>query len=157
MAPIEHHQPLTDWQGKTGTIYGSQKTNTANGGMATMPYVLRDATGEITKVSSIAIPGGEGLAADHPDLMAFLKERGIDSTQVEGAIKELRRTDNEMSRAIEDVITALLKKNLLKMTDLPKAVQDRIALRISLRMQIQQIYDRASQEAAAAARNAANA
>jgi len=122
-----------------------------------MPYVLRDAAGEIVKVSSIAIPGGEGVAADHPDLMVFLKERGIDPTNVENAIKELRRTDNEMSRAIEDVITALLKKNLLKMTDLPKAVQDRIALRISLRMQIQQVYDRASQEAATAARNAANA
>ncbi|MGE3769380.1 MAG: hypothetical protein AB7G06_00315 [Bdellovibrionales bacterium] len=125
-----------------------------------MPYVLRDANGNINKVSSIAIPGGEGLAADHPDLLKFLNTRGVDPTTVEHAIKELRRTDNEMSRAIEDVITALLKKNLLKMTDLPKAVQDRIALRISLRMQIQQIYDRASADAAAAAAsrpNAANA
>lgn len=121
-----------------------------------MPYVIRDASGEIMKVSSIAIPGGEGMAADNPELLKFLSDRNIDSSAVENAIKELRRTDNEMSRAIEDVITALLKKNLLKMTDLPKAVQDRIALRISLRMQIQQIYDRASQDAQAKARATAS-
>ena len=121
-----------------------------------MPYVLRDEGRNIVKVSSIAIPGGEGMAADHPDLLKFLTERGIDPATIEHAIRELRRTDNEMSRAIEDVITALLKKNLLKMTDLPKAVQDRIALRISLRMQIQQVFDRASAEAAAVLSRAAN-
>lgn len=109
-----------------------------------MPYVLRDDQGEITKVSSFQVPGAEGLPADHPELLRFLTERGINPTSVESAIRELRRTDNEMSRAIEDLITALLKKNVLKMTDLPKAVQDRIAFRISLRMQIQQAYDRAS-------------
>ena len=109
-----------------------------------MPYVLRDESGKITKVSSFQVPGAEGLPADHPELLGFLDTHGINPGQVEGAIKELRRTDNEMSRAIEDLITALLKKNVLKMSDLPKAVQDRIAFRISLRMQIQQAYDRAS-------------
>lgn len=121
-----------------------------------MPYVLRDENRNITKVSSIAIPGGEGMAADNPELLKFLSDRGIDPSMVEHAIRELRRTDNEMSRAIEDVITALLKKNLLKMTDLPKAVQDRIALRISLRMQIQQVFDRASADLAASTARAAN-
>lgn len=121
-----------------------------------MPYVLRDAERNIVKVSSIAIPGGEGMAADHPDLLKFLNDRGIDPATIEHAIRELRRTDNEMSRAIEDVITALLKKNLLKMTDLPKAVQDRIALRISLRMQIQQVFDRASTDLSPASARAAN-
>lgn len=109
-----------------------------------MPYVLRGENGKINKVSSFQVPGAEGLPADHPELLEFLDIHGISPVQVEGAIKELRRTDNEMSRAIEDLITALLKKNVLKMSDLPKAVQDRIAFRISLRMQIQQAYDRAS-------------
>lgn len=121
-----------------------------------MPYVLRDESRNIVKVSSIAIPGGEGMAADHPDLLKFLTERGVDPASIEHAIRELRRTDNEMSRAIEDVITALLKKNLLKMTDLPKAVQDRIALRISLRMQIQQVFDRASTDLSPISARAAN-
>ena len=120
-----------------------------------MPYVLRDASGQITKVSSFQVPSAEGLPADHPDLLAFLGQQGIDPQQVEGAIKDLKRTDNEMSRAIEDLITALLKKNVLKMSDLPKAVQDRIAFRIGLRMQIQQAYDRASGAAASAASTAA--
>jgi len=114
-----------------------------------MPYVLRNEQGQIARVSSFQVPGAEGLPADHPELLSFLNSNGINPTMVEGAIKELRRTDNEMSRAIEDLITALLKKNVLKMSDLPKAVQDRIAFRISLRMQIQQAYDRASGTAVA--------
>lgn len=118
-----------------------------------MPYVLRNEQGQITKVSSFQVPGSEGLPANHPDLMSFLSGNGINPTMVEGAINELRRTDNEMSRAIEDLITALLKKNVLKMSDLPKAVQDRIAFRISLRMQIQQAYDRASGSATSTSSN----
>lgn len=109
-----------------------------------MPYVLRNDQGDIIKITTFQVPGAQGMPSDHPELMTFLGKRGIDPTMIEGAISELRRTDVEMSRAIEDLITALLKKNVLKMTDLPKAVQDRIAFRISLRMQIQQAYDRAS-------------
>ncbi len=111
-----------------------------------MPYILRTQDGKIAKVSSFPVSGGEPVPADDPQLLSFLEARGIPSTTVENAIRELRRTDNEMSRAIEDLITALLKKNVLKMTDLPKAVQDRIALRISLRMQIQQAFEKASMQ-----------
>lgn len=116
-----------------------------------MPYVIRDDQGSITKVSSFQVPGAQGMPSDHPELLDFLNNRGIDPGLVEGAIRELRRTDTEMSRAIEDLITALLKKNVLRMTDLPKAVQDRIAFRISLRMKIQQAYDRASSAARSSA------
>ena len=56
----------------------------------------------------------------------------------------MRRTDNEMARAVEDIIMVLLKKNVLKMSDMPKAVQDRMALRVKLRMLIQDVYDQAS-------------
>lgn len=125
-----------------------------------MPYVLRDGSGKIVKVSSFQVPTAEGLPADHPELLTFLNHNGVSPDMVEGAIKELRRTDSEMSRAIEDLITALLKKNVLKMSDLPRAVQDRIAFRISLRMQIQQAYDRASgtaQQQTAPANTPANA
>jgi hypothetical protein len=109
-----------------------------------MPYALLDDQGHVTKVSSTALPGAQSFAADHPLLLAFLEANGVPPTDVELAIKELRRTDNEMSRAIEDVITALLRKNVLRMTDLPRAVQDRIALRLKLRLQIQEAFDKAS-------------
>lgn len=110
-----------------------------------MPYVIRDESGKVTKISVRAIPGAEILPHDHKDILGFMGDRGVPTDLISEALGELRRTDNEMSRAVEDVITALLKKNILKMTDLPKAVQDRIAFRVRMRMQIQEAYDRASQ------------
>ncbi|NDE91287.1 MAG: hypothetical protein EB059_09180 [Alphaproteobacteria bacterium] len=110
-----------------------------------MPYVIRDPEGKISKISVRPIPGADMLPHDHADVLGFMQQRGVETKVIAEAISELRRTDTEMSRAVEDVITALLKKNILKMGDLPKAVQDRIAFRVKMRMQIQESYDRASQ------------
>lgn len=110
-----------------------------------MPYVVRDADGKVSKVSVRPIPGADMLPHDHADVLGFMQQKGVETKVIAEAISELRRTDTEMSRAVEDVITALLKKNLLKLTDLPRAVQDRIAFRVKMRMQIQETYDRASQ------------
>ena len=116
-----------------------------------MPFVFRDPeTKAVTKAMMQSIHGAEYLPHDHPDLQAFLQSRGVESQMVLEAIGELRRTDMDMSRAVEDVITALLKKNILKMSDLPKAVQDRIALRVKMRMQISEAYDRATNARATA-------
>lgn len=110
-----------------------------------MPFVFRDpATKAIAKASIRQVPGAEFLPHNHPELLEFMNNRGVDAALVNTALDELRRTDLDMSRAVEDVITALLKKNILKMTDLPKAVQDRIALRVKMRVQIAEAYDRAS-------------
>jgi hypothetical protein len=110
-----------------------------------MPYVFRDATShKITKVSIRQVPGAEFLPHNHQELIEFMNDRGVDVTHVNAALDELRRTDLDMSRAVEDVITALLKKNILKMSDFPKAVEDRIALRVKMRLQIADAYDRAS-------------
>ena len=109
-----------------------------------MPYIVRDEHGKIIKASARAIHGADLVPHNHAEVVDFLKHHGQDPKQVEEALNELRRTDAEMSRAIEDVIMALLKKNVLKMTDMPKAVQDRMALRVRLRMMIQEVYDQAS-------------
>lgn len=109
-----------------------------------MPYILRDEAGKIHRISARALHGGELVPHSHPDVVAFLSAHGQNPKQVEDALGELRRTDTEMSRAVEDVIMVLLKKNVLKLTDLPKAVQDRMQLRVKMRMQIQDVYDQAS-------------
>lgn len=110
-----------------------------------MPYILRDENGKVSKVSVRIIPGAEMLPHDHKEVIGFMEEKGVNAGIIAESLGELRRTDGEMSRAVEDVITALLKKNILKITDLPKPVQDRIAFRVKMRMQIQEAYDRASQ------------
>jgi len=109
-----------------------------------MPFILRDETGKVHRISARALHGGELVPHSHPDVIAYLTAHGQDPKHVEDALNELRRTDGEMSRAVEDVIMVLLKKNILKMTDLPKPVQDRMALRVKMRVLIQDIYDQAS-------------
>jgi hypothetical protein len=109
-----------------------------------MPFVIRDAAGKVIKATTKALPNAETLPYNHADLQEFLATRGQNPQVIEEALAELRRTDADMSRAVEDVIMALLKKNILKMTDLPKPVQDRMALRVKLRAQIQDAYDQAS-------------
>jgi len=109
-----------------------------------MPYVFRDANGKVCRATVRPIHGAESLPHGHPELVEFLRERGQDPDQIEQSLGDLRKTDAEMSRAVEDVIMALLKKNILKMTDLPKPVQDRMASRVKLRVMIQDAYDQAS-------------
>jgi hypothetical protein len=109
-----------------------------------MPHILRDAAGKIVRVSTRTMGGSEVLPHNHPDVVEFLSSRGQDPKRVEESLSELRRTDNEMARAIEDVIMVLLKKNVFKMQDLPRAVQDRMNFRVRLRMTIDEIYETAS-------------
>jgi hypothetical protein len=109
-----------------------------------MPYIQRDEKGRVVKVSTRGLSGAELVPHNHPEVTAFLRQRGQDPQQVEIALNELRRTDNEMARAVEDVIMILLKKNVIKMSDLPKQVQDRISFRVKQRVLIQDIYDQAT-------------
>ncbi|MDD2325143.1 MAG: hypothetical protein PHW63_03925 [Alphaproteobacteria bacterium] len=109
-----------------------------------MPYVLRNSNDVIIKASTQSMPGASMIPYDHPDMVAFLEKKGQSAQVLFDTLAELRRTDNEMARAIEDVIMALFKKNVLKMGDLPIPVQDRMALRMKLRMNIQEMLDQAS-------------
>ena len=109
-----------------------------------MPYVQKDPQGNVIKASSRDMIGYVGVPYNDPALMAFCESKGINYKEIDDALAELKRTDGDMSRAIEDVITVLLKKNLIKMSDLPKPVQDKMALRVKLRAIITDAYDRAS-------------
>ncbi len=79
-----------------------------------MPFILRDETGKVVRASARSLHGGELVPHSHPDVVEFLKTRGQDPKLVEEALGELRKTDGEMARAVEDVIMVLLKKNILK-------------------------------------------
>ena len=109
-----------------------------------MPFILRDGTGKISRASTKALVGAEFVPHSHPEVMAFLAERGQDPKQVETAINDLRQTDSEMARTVEDVIMLLLKKNIMKMSELPKIVQERLSNRVKLRIVVEDIYEQAS-------------
>ena len=49
---------------------------------------------------------------------------------------ELQATDLEMARVLEDLINTLVDKGVIMMTDLPKAAQDKIASRGTMRSKL---------------------
>ena len=98
-----------------------------------MPYVTRDARGAITGLTrdAPADPAGstEFLAADHPEVMAFMGAP---------AGEAFDRLDADFVRVIEDVIDTLIVKNVINITDLPEQAQAKLFARKSFRERITQ-------------------
>lgn len=115
-----------------------------------MPYIIRDHAGKIMRVTVQQLPGAQMAPYDHPDVVEFLKNNGQDPKKIDETLAELRRTDGEMARAIEDVILILLKKNLIRMSELPQQVQDRMAERVKLRLIISDAFDKATENSSKA-------
>jgi len=109
-----------------------------------MPYVQLNKEGKILRISARVIIDGKYVDHNNPEVTAFLRERGQDPNVIIDALAALRKSDVEMVRSIEDIILLLLKKNLIKMNELPQEVQNRISWRARNRIIIQDIYDQAS-------------
>ena len=92
-----------------------------------MPYVVRNAAGEITSLHRHDPGVGELLAADHPQVRAFL---GLDAQAAPG---DFERLDADFVRVLEDVIDALTSRNLINITDLPETAQAKLLERKSFR------------------------
>ncbi len=95
-----------------------------------MPFVVRDEDGKIAAVhEQPTAEASEELSADDPELLDHLAE--LERT---GQLKEsLVTTDAEMARVIEDLIATLIEKNVIMLTDLPRAAQEKILERRRLR------------------------
>jgi hypothetical protein len=92
-----------------------------------MPYIKRASDGSILAVSNEPLDAPcEQLGADAPELRAFLA-----GVAEQGGVFET--SDLKLIRAIEDVIDLLIKKNVICITDLPLAVQNKLMERRSLR------------------------
>lgn len=94
-----------------------------------MPYITRNDQGAIASLLRDApLDSAEFLAADHPDVTAFLG----------GGDGDFNRLDAEFVRVIEDVIDTLIVKNGLNITDLPEQAQAKLFARKSFRERITQ-------------------
>ncbi len=92
-----------------------------------MPYVARDQNGKIIAASPAQVDGvSESIAADAPELLAFVES-------ITTSASELAVSDMKLIRAIEDIVDLLIAKNIICITDLPSAVQDKLLERHSLR------------------------
>ena len=96
-----------------------------------MPYISRDSQGRIASLlrDAPAAPatGSEFLAADHPEVAAFLGAPGDEAFD---------RLDADFVRVIEDVIDTLIVKNVINITDLPEQAQAKLMARKTFRQRI---------------------
>lgn len=82
-----------------------------------MRYALRDPQGAIVSLHREPVSGGEALPVQHPEVQAFLSGEGEQS---------FARLDADLVRVLEDLIDALIRRNVLRITDLPPEAQAKL-------------------------------
>jgi len=91
-----------------------------------MPYVRRDAAGQIVALSLEPLEGFEDIG-DQPAAIAEFGNR------LAGARTRLRESDRDVVRVLDDIVNVLIDKNLIRFTDLPPAAQRKLIERRGLR------------------------
>ena len=92
-----------------------------------MPYVHRTALGEIDSLHRQPLPGAtEFLDNDHPEVQRFVGGNAASADN-------FNQLDADFIRVLEDVIDALIMKNVITITDLPAQAQAKLFARKSLR------------------------
>ena len=95
-----------------------------------MPFAKRDQQGDIIALFSQAQPDATELVqSNDEEVLNFL----IQTVKEEGAKSYLAHTDTEMTRITEDMVDLLISKNIILLTDLPSAAQEKLNLRKRLR------------------------
>ena len=93
-----------------------------------MFHAIRDPLGNIVSLHREPVAGSESLAIDHPAVQAFLRgdgERGFATM------------DADLVRVLEDLIDALIRLNVLRITDLPLEAQTKLFERKHFRENLQ--------------------
>ncbi len=98
-----------------------------------MPYVVRDASGQIVKLLAEKSPEAtEELQPGDPALLAFLVQAREDG----GLQNALAASDLDMIRVLEDLIAILIDKRIIVLTDLPPQAQQKLSRRYELRSKL---------------------
>lgn len=93
-------------------------------------YIKRNAQGKITAVSSVAEGDvNEFVSNDSAELLAFL------SAGKDPQLLTLERSDQSMTRVLDDVVNLLVDQGTIRFTDLPEAAQKKLLSRRELRGQ----------------------
>ena len=101
-----------------------------------MPYIHRDASGSISSLHHQAEAGAQEFLPDqHADVLGFIGQpEGAGEGSGEGS--GFGRLDADFVRVIEDVIDALIVKNIINITDLPAEAQVKLFARKSFRERV---------------------
>lgn len=103
-------------------------------------YIKRDAEGRIVAVS-ISREGGcdEQLDPESAELQSFLEHASDGANESGTQIQQLRSSDVELARVVEDIINLLTDKGVLQFTELPEAAQKKLLQRKLLRSDIRRL------------------
>ena len=94
-----------------------------------MFYVQRDAQGLLIRVEAAAYAEAtETLPADHHEIQAWYANEAV-----ENSLKQLKQSDFEMIRVLDDLIQVLTQKGVIRVTDLPPAAQAKLMDRTQAR------------------------
>lgn len=103
-----------------------------------MPFVYRDADGNIQAVYEQPVEGGEEVGPDDPALKAFV-ERNLPA--VASLQDDLVQSDLALARVMEDLIEILIDKKVLMFTDFPDGAQQKLRARRGLRKEFSYVED----------------
>jgi hypothetical protein len=94
-----------------------------------MIYIKRKPDQSIEDLQFTPTSGYEEASLFSPEIKAF-----VENTQNETMIRQLlNQLDMDMVRVIEDVIDVMIDKDLIRFTDLPEPVQNKLIFKRSIR------------------------
>ena len=94
-----------------------------------MFYVQRDQHNALVRVEAQAYAEAtETLPADHHEILAWFAD-----DEIEVSLKQLKSSDLEMIRVLDDLIQVLTSKGVIRITDLPPAAQAKFLERTQAR------------------------
>lgn len=94
-----------------------------------MFYVQRDAHGHLQRVEAAPFEGmSETLAADAQEIQAWFANQDAESS-----LLQLKQSDLDMIRVVDDLVHLLIVKGVIRITDLPPAAQSKLLSRSQAR------------------------
>lgn len=103
-----------------------------------MPYVYRDANGDIVAVYEQAVDGCELIDAADPALKAFILKNMPAAAAVGD---DWVNSDLALARVLEDLIEILIDKKVIMFTDFPEGAQAKLLDRRGLRKEFSYVED----------------
>lgn len=99
-----------------------------------MIYVQRDVAGRLLRVEYEPFEGmTENLAIESEELQSWLVAR----EEVKARLDSLKQSDLELVRVLEDVVSALVERGVIRYTDLPAAAREKLDQRAIVRAEIE--------------------
>ncbi|KAA8995704.1 tryptophan synthase subunit beta [Affinibrenneria salicis] len=95
-----------------------------------MFYVKRNSEGQLVRVEDTPFAGmDEALEVAAPEIVAWRENHQA----IQFSLQQLRQSDLDMVRVLEDLIQVLIQKGLISITDLPTQAQNKLMSRAEAR------------------------